>query len=69
MFENFKEILPNLLSYGTIAAVFGFLAKSLYDLLIQRRKENLKYVNNQIEKLSAKVDTLTNTIQDLKKHD
>lgn len=51
MFENLKEISPNLLSYGTIAAVFGFLAKSLYDLLIQRRKENLEYINNQIEKL------------------
>lgn len=51
MFENMKELLPHILSYGAIATVLGFFGKSLYQLLVQRRKENLEYVNSQIEKL------------------
>ncbi|MBL7780277.1 MAG: hypothetical protein JNM22_03600 [Saprospiraceae bacterium] len=55
--DNF---IPELLSYATFTAVFGFLGKSLYDLLIDRRKANLAYINSQIEKLYGPLFILDN---------
>lgn len=54
------KFFPELLSYATFTAVFGFLGKSIYDLLIERRKANLTYINNQIEKLYGPLFILDN---------
>ena len=55
-----EKFIPELLSYATFTAVFGFLGKSFYDLLIERRKANLAYINSQIEKLYGPLFILDN---------
>lgn len=56
-----EKFISELLSYATIAAVFSFLGKSLYALMIERRKANLAYINSQIEKLYGPLFILDNT--------
>lgn len=55
-----NNFFSELLSYATITAVIGFLGKSIYDLLIERRKDNLAYINNQIGKLYGPLFILDN---------
>jgi hypothetical protein len=57
---NENDFFTHLMSYATFAAVFGFFSKSIYDLLIERRKANLAYINNQIEKLYGPLYILDN---------
>lgn len=61
------KIIANTLNAIIILAIGAFGVYVSYDS--KKKDETINIKDNQIEKLSAKVDTLTNTIQDLKKHD
>ena len=60
MDEQAKKYIFDLLAPTVIGSVIAFIAKSIYDLLLERRKANLTYINNQIEKLYGPLYLLDN---------